>query len=256
MTLNLLTTSDFVGIFGNEFSETGLFYSVMEYAFEKSGYVKFNGEKIKGIIPDGEPDYYIRDKAKVYLFEFKSIFLGSGVKHSNNYEEIIAEIFKKLVINQHKSPKGVTQLANVIEKIRAKEFEKFDKYNFDNAIIYPVIVYVDFSFNLSGSNFILNQEFRKQIDERKIKNDSNIKNLILIDLDTFIKFQDLFRNKILKLNNCFNEYYEQLRNPKDIFDRVSTFNMFIHNKTKKIKYDSPKMIMDEVIKMLPTNTKN
>lgn len=248
-------TVDFMSIFGNEFSETGLFYSVMEYAFEKSGYVKFSGEKIKTIIPDGEPDYYMRDKAKVYLFEFKNIFLGAGIKHSNNYDQIAAEIFKKLVTNQNNSAKGVTQLVNVIEKIRAREFEKFDKYNFEDTIIYPVIVYVDFSFNLGGTNFILNKEFRRQLSEKKIKDAHKIKNLTLIDLDTFIKFQDLYRNKTLKLNNCLNEYFEYVRNPRDIFNRISTFNMFIHNKTNKLKYDSPKMLMDEVTKMLPSDEK-
>lgn len=248
-------TVNFMGIFGNEFSETGLFYSVMDYAFEKSGYVKFSGEKIKAIILDGEPDYYMRDKAKVYLFEFKNIFLGAGIKHSNNYDQIEAEIFKKLVINQNNSAKGVTQLVNVIEKIRAREFEKFDKYNFDETIIYPVIVYVDFSFNLGGTNFILNKEFRRQLSEKAIKDAHKIKNLTLIDLDTFIKFQDLYRDKTLKLNNCLNEYFEYVRNPKDIFNRISTFNMFIHNKTNKLKYDSPKMLMDEVKKMLPSDEK-
>lgn len=249
-------TVDFMSIFGNVFSETGLFYSVMEYAFEKSGYIKFKGEKIKTYVKDGEPDYYMRDKAKIYIFEFKNIFLGAGIKHSNDYEKIESEIFKKLVENQNSSAKGVTQLVNVVEKIRANEFEKFDKYKFDNTIIYPVIVYVDFSFNLGGINFILNKEFRKQLKEREIKNTSNIKNLILIDLDSFIKFQDLFRNKTLKLNNCLNEYYEYVQSPKDVFNRISTFNMFIHNKTAKLKYDSPKMLMDEVLKLLPPDENN
>ena len=248
-------TADFMSIFGNEFSETGLFYSVMDYTFEKSGYVKFSGEKIKSIITDGEPDYYMRDKAKVYLFEFKNIFLGAGIKHSYDYDQIEAEIFKKLVANQNNSAKGVTQLVNVIEKIRAKEFEKFDKYNFDDTIIYPVIVYVDFSFNLGGTNFILNKEFRRQLSEKAIQDTHKIKNLTLIDIDTFIKFQDLYRNKTLKLNNCLNEYFEYVRNPRDIFNRISTFNMFIHNKTSDLEYDSPKMLMDEVMKILPSNEK-
>ncbi len=245
------STVDFMGIFGNEFSEIGLFYSVMDYAFEKSKYVKLPGEKIKAVIPNAEPDYYIRDKAKIYIFEFKNIYLAAGIKHSNNYEQIEAEIFKKLVSNQNNSPKGVTQLVNVIQKIRAKEFEKVDVYDFDSAIIYPIIVYVDFSFNLSGINFILNKEFRKQLIEKKIRKEENIKNLILIDLDTFIKFQDLFRNKTLTLNNCFNEYYDLCRNP-DLFDRISSFDSFIHFKTGKIKYGSPEMLMEEVMKLLPS----
>ena len=78
----------------------------------------------------------------------------------------------------------------------------------------------------------------------------------MVDLDTFIKFQDLFRNKTLKLNNCFNEYYNYTKNPKDIFNRIASFNMFIHNKTDQIKYESPKMFMDEIMKMLPPESEN
>lgn len=246
------STADFMGIFGNEFSEIGLFYSVMNYAFERSKYVKLPGEKIKKIISDGEPDYYIRDKAKVYIFEFKNIYLAAEIKHCNDYEKITAEIFKKLVSNQSSSPKGVTQLVNVIEKIRAKEFEKIDRYDFDSTIIYPIIVYVDFSFHLSGINFILNKEFRKQLLERKIRKEENVKNLILIDLDTFIKFQDLFRNKTLTINNCLNEYYDSCRK-ENLFDRTASFNTFIHSKTSKLKYDSPKMLKDEILDLLPSD---
>lgn len=246
---------DFISIFGSEFSEKGLFYSVMDFAFENSKYVRFSGEKIKAIITDGEPDYYMRDKAKVYLFEFKNVFLGADIKHCNNYDQIEEEIIKKMVISQSNSPKGVTQLVNVIEKIRANEFVEFDNYNFDEITIYPVIVYVDFSFNLGGINFILNKEFRRQIAERAINDAHKIKNLTLIDLDSFIKFKDLFRNKTLKLSTCLNEYFDFIRNPRDLFNNISTFNMFIHNKTNKLTYDLSKMIINEIIKMLSSDEK-
>lgn len=72
-----------------------------------------------------------------------------------------------------------------------------------------------------------------------------------IDLDSFIKFQDLFRDKRLKLNNCLNEYFDTLTNPKDIFDRIGTFNVFLHHKTSKIDYGSPLMLMEEVGKIFP-----
>lgn len=245
------STIDFIGIFGNEFSETGLFYSVMDFAFEKSGYVKFTGHQMKAHIPGGEPDYYMRDKSKIYIFEFKNIFIGAGVKHSNDYEKIKSEIFKKLVANQNNSPKGVTQLVNVIEKIQKNEFTKFDKYDFSNVTIYPVIVYVDFSFNLPGTNFILNEEFRQQLKHKGLQNLGKIKNLILIDLDSFIKFQDLFRSKAIKINICFNEFYEYTKSSNDLFKQVSTFNMYIHHKTRKMDYGTPRMLMDEVFKLLP-----
>lgn len=243
------STGDFIGIFGNEFSENGLFYSIMNFAFEKSKYKRFSGEQMKPYIK-AEPDYYMRDNSKIYIFEFKNIFLSSDVKHSYDYATIVAEIFKKLVKNQQGSPKGVTQLVNTIQAIKDKKFKNFDDYDFENVIIYPVIVYVDFSFNLAGINHILNKEFKRQLEEIDTKHHKYIKDLILIDLDSFIKFQDLLRDGTLRINNCFNEYIELTKSP-NIFNRISTFNMFIHNKTRKLKYDTPKMMMEEIQKILP-----
>ena len=243
-------TGDVLGIFGNEFSEHGLFYSVMNFAFEKSKFIKFTGEEMKKHIT-AEPDYYMRDNSKIYIFEFKNIYLSSDVKHSYEYETIKSEIFKKLVRNEKGSAKGVTQLVNTIDAIKKKQFKQFDDYHFENIVIYPIIVYVDFSFNLAGVNHILNNEFKQQLEEKDTNYHKHIKDLILIDLDSFIKFQDLFRNKTLKINNCFNEYIEITKNHKSFFDRISTFNMYLHNKTRKLKYDTPKMMMEEIEKFIP-----
>lgn len=241
------STGDFMGVFGGEFSEHGLFYSVMDFAFEKSGYVKFRGEKMKDFIT-AEPDYYIRDKGKIYIFEFKNVYLSSAVKNSYNLTTIKDELFIKYVENQQGKAKGITQLINTIKSVRKGEFAKFDHFDYQNVIIYPIIVYVDFSLNLPGINFLLNKEFKIRLEKEKAL--QNVQNLALIDIDSFIKFQDLFRNGTLKINNCLNDYFDSLTN-RDIFDRIGTFNTSIHYKTSKIKYDSPKMLMEEIGNIFP-----
>lgn len=243
--------SDFKSVYGEEFSENGLFYKVLDYVFEKSNFFKYNGQELKMFIGDGEPDYYMRDKAKVYLFEYKDVLLNAKTKHSYDFTEIKSEIFKKLVRNEKGAEKGVTQLVSNIKKVRNNEFKKFDDYDFENVIIYPILIYTDFSFNISGINQLLNVEFRRQIDDKKVKNPLLIKDLVLIDLDTLIKFQDLFRDKRLKINNCLNEYLEFVKMKENLFDKISTFNMFIHNKTKDMKYDSPKMLYEELKAIFP-----
>lgn len=243
--------ADFKSIYADQFSEYGLFYSVMDYAFAKTNYLKFSGKEMKNTLGDGFPDYYFRDKSKVYLFEYKDILVNAETKYSYNIEDIKAEISKKLIINEKGSPKGITQLVNYIEKVKNNEFQKMDIYSFDKAIIYPILVYTDFSFNLSGINYFLNSEFKKLIKERKIKSPHLIKDLVLIDLDTFIKFQDLFRDKRLRINNCFNDFYNLISNKNKPLDAVIPFNMFIHNKTMKMPYDSPKMLKEEMDKILP-----
>ena len=244
------STGDFMGIFGNEFSENGLFYSIMNFTFEKTGYVRFEGDSIKQYI-NAEPDYYMRDKGKIYLFEFKNVYLAADVKHCYDLETIKSELLKKFVENQQGKPKGISQLINSIDSIRKGEFEKFDSFDYQNAIIYPIIVYVDFSFNLAGVNYMLNKEFKRLLEQKGFQHLKNVENLTMIDLDSFIKFQDLYKDKRLKLNNCLNEYFDTLTNPKDIFDRIGTYNIFLHYKTSKMGYNSPLMLMEELGKIFP-----
>lgn len=222
----------------------------MDYTFEKSGYIRIDGQEMKEILHEGEPDYYMRDKSKVYVFEFKNVFLGSRVKYSNDFEQIKKAIYTKLVENESGKPKGVKQITQSIQKIRNGELGTLDDYDFDQITIYPIIVYVDFSFNLAGVNYYLNQEFRTELEENGFEKLHKIKDLVLIDIDSFLKFQDLFRSKTLKINNCLNEYYDKVNNSSSLFDRISTFNMFIHNKTRKIDYESPDLFYQEVGKLI------
>ena len=245
----------FRSIYGDEFSEVGLFYKTLDYTFEKSGYTLIPGNKLKPILVDGEPDYYIRDKSKIYLFEYKDVILNSKVKHSYNYESIKEEIFTKMVENQKGSSKGVSQLVNIIKRLLTGGFEKVDRIDLANLIIYPIIVFTDFSFNLPGTNYILNEEFRSRLKTAGVMNDSNIKNCVIIDLDLLIKFQDLFRDKTLKLNNCINEYIDLTSQGMDM-SKVSSFSMYLHQKTSKIEYHSPKLLMDELRQILPSDNKS
>ncbi|WP_046244139.1 hypothetical protein [Hymenobacter terrenus] len=242
---------DFKSIFGSEFSENNLFYKIMNYSFEKSKYFRMSGEDMKTILGQGEPDYYMRSKNKVYLFEYKDKLISAESKINTTIERKIDEIYKKFVIDDKSHKTGVGQLIESIKEIRKGNFtNKIDKQLNKNCIIYPVIVYTDFSLVVPGINIILNTEFKTQLKHAGFENDTNIKNLTLLSLDGLIKFQDLFRDGRLKLNNCLNNYFEAISNP-NILQRIISFDTFIHNKTSKITYDSPKMLMEEIIKMVP-----
>lgn len=240
----------FLSIFGDEFSETGLFYKVIEHCFEKARYVLHNGNTIKEIIKDGEPDFYIRDKAKVYLFEFKNVFLSGKTKNTYDFEEIKAGIYEKLVENKKGDAKGIKQLTKVINKIRKSEFNKFDDFDFDKSIIYPVIVFTDFSFNTAGINYMLNKEFREHLENEKVKLRSNIKNLILIDLDDFIKYQDLFRDKNIKINNLLNGFLEFVKGYQNFSDKFTPYEIYIDNRTNKITSKLSQNTIEEISKTL------
>ena len=242
---------DFRSFYGDT-SEVAIFYQILEFAFQKNKYIMLSGEKLKSILKDGEPDYYIRDKAKIYLFEHKDVLLNAKIKHSNDYDTIKDELFTKFVENQKGKAKGIKQLLNTIEKILDGQFDNIDNGIKSQKIIYPIIIFQDISFHEQGFNYLLNKEMRQLISkEIHVPEGVEIKDLTLIHVNDLIKFQDLFNSKKLKINNCLNEYHELL-NSSNLFSSVSNFSMYLHEKTFKMDYDSPKMLMDEFKKILPS----
>lgn len=240
----------FKSIYGTEFSENHMFYEIMKYAFKSKKLVKFTGEEMKAVLKEGEPDFYIRDKGKVYLFEYKDITIAAAAKQSPDITKKVDEIFKKLVKNEKGSDKGVAQLVNTIKKIRHGDFHKIDPGLSKDAIIYPIVVHTDFSLQVPGINTILNSEFRAQISNSAFSMDEGIKNLSILHLDTIIKFQDLFSDNRIKLNNALNSYFEIVhsRNP---LHRIGSFDVHLHDKAAEMDYDTPKMMMEELKKILP-----
>lgn len=238
----------FKSIYGEELSEKGLFCSIVKYAFENNDYKKLDGETIKPILKNGEPDFYMRDKGKIYLIEYKDVIISAPVKHSYDFNTIWTELLKKFVANENNSAKGVSQLVNVIESIQQGTFASVDSFDKDRVIIYPILVFTDFVLNISGVNYLLNKEMRRLLIEKNIP-DGNVKNLVLMDLDELVKFQDLFRSKYLKLNNCLNEYIDGTGKPP-LINKLNTFTMHIHDKTKGIKDYTPKMLFAEAEELL------
>ncbi len=49
---------DFIGIFGDDFVEEGLFYEVMTQIFRQKDYKHFNGDRLKALIGTGGPDLF------------------------------------------------------------------------------------------------------------------------------------------------------------------------------------------------------
>ena len=100
---------------GQKFIEQYLFYDVINRVLASSKYKKVTGEQLN-TIGSGLPDYYARKANRVFIFEFKDIQLNAKIIESNDYDTIISAVEKELVENEKGRPKGVTQLANDIEK--------------------------------------------------------------------------------------------------------------------------------------------
>jgi hypothetical protein len=244
---HLRSLLDFLPYYGTDFAEKSLFYLVLEQCFKsKKGYILKRGEDLKIILGHGEPDYYIRDKNKIYLFEFKDTVISQTVKNSHNYEEIVEELEKKLYKNAQGNSKGITQLANTIEAIYNDTYlnNNMDKIDKTKIIIYPIIIFTDYCLNTRGVNYFLNKKFGQLLIDRKIT-EIDIRPLTLIDIDNLIKFQDLFIEKKIAINQCLN-YFHGVFLGTEISYKTFTFNMAIHEITSKMKSDTPKMFFDEL----------
>lgn len=238
---------DFLPNYASDFAEKYLFYQIIEYCFgRRKNYILKRGDELKELLENGEPDYYMRDRAKIYLFEFKDILISQAAKNSNNYDLIIEELDKKLYQNEKGKPKGIFQLANTVESINKNVFskKKVDEFEPSRMIIYPIIIFTDYCLNTRGVNYYLNAKFTELLKSKGIDT-SNIRPLVLIDIDSLIKFQDLFNGNIIAINQCLN-YFHEVFQGSSVNNKSFTFNMAIHEIASKYKYDTPKMFLDEV----------
>jgi len=97
---------------------------------------------------------------------------------------------------------------------------------------------------------MLNKEFREFLESQSVELRTKIKNLIIIDLDDFIKYQDLFSDKKIKLNNLFNGYLEFVKGYRNLPDKFTSYQIYIENRTNKIKSNLSRNTIDEIATLL------
>ena len=128
------------------------------------------------------------------------------------------------MFNEEGKPKGVKQLANVIEKKLPEILSKIDTAVPNGKLkIYPVLVYTDGSFDIEGINYYLNGEFRKVIGS--VDDRFQVKDLVMVNLNLLMKLENYFRNGKIDLDKVVNEYLA-FKESKDILNTVP-FNKFL-----------------------------
>ncbi|WP_289038512.1 hypothetical protein [uncultured Zobellia sp.] len=181
------TDRTFFSWYNTNFSEEFLIVSILDKIFHQKYLVK------KAIREDNqnEPDYYVRNAKRVFLFEIKDVLIRGDIKASGDIEKINS-VLKQKFLKSGRSDIGVGQLVNHIVKIVENTFQFDDYVNTKNNItIYPILLVSDRIFELPGANFRLNQWFLESIKEKlgDRYNPSFIKNLTVIDFDTLIYWQ-------------------------------------------------------------------
>lgn len=216
---------------GQKFTEQYLFYKVIDRVLADKRYKKKTGEEMAKN-SDGLPDFYANKGQRVLLFEFKDIQLKRNVVTSGDYGKIIKATENELVENEKGRPKGVTQLANDIDK---HFVDLVGKERISERLqVYPILVYSDSSFDIEGFNYYLNNRFHEIVKTRNIPSNIQVKDVVMVNIDTLILFEKAFADKKLKLDVLINEYIAY-KNSKEQY-KVVPFNKFLFQKGKQKGY--------------------
>ncbi|MNK07657.1 hypothetical protein D3C87_255730 [compost metagenome] len=191
----------------SKFSEAFILHKVLKRYFGQR-YLQLSGEELDDKY-EGAPDYYVRNGKRVFLFESKDILVPAKVKESTDFHVIEKAIADKLY-----KPKGIMQIISNIRKslTSSQPFDTSAKGK--NLIIHPVMVLHQRMFMTAGMNKMLNFWFQDEL--KKLQQEgvdiSNVKPLVIIDIDTLIFNQDVFISGRLNLEDCLVEYQKEYLN--------------------------------------------
>ncbi len=163
-------------------------------------------------------------------------------------------ILSKFCVDDGKIRVGIPQLINVIKKICDGKFEVLDNYNLNKIKIYPILVYVDPSLDAPGVNLLLNREFILKVQQLELDAKYSIKDVTLININTFIEFQDLYNKKIERLDDSIDNYINMGRKTKSIYDKYSSFSDFLPYSVSKKKIDFTHVVANLVNENLLTDS--
>jgi hypothetical protein len=258
--------SNFRGYYTFEFSEKHLVYSIMHMLFGTK-YKQLSGEEMA---EDGAPDYYIRNGNNIFIFESKDILLDANIKSSYDYRLYEPELIKKLyekTKDGKTSNTAIKQLIGSIKKVFKKELS--DKgYKEKNIIIYPIIILHDQFWNIQGLNTILNRWFQVELQSLKIAgfHIEGIRPLVSITTDTFLMYQDLFRDRKIRLEQVLDAFYKDIESHSQKKTHSTTeealskfqktiqpFSLFLRNYTNNKGYKNiqPRMLIEKSLLLLP-----
>ncbi|TAL70923.1 MAG: hypothetical protein EPN82_01070 [Bacteroidetes bacterium] len=247
---------DFLSLYSKNFSENKLFFPVFNYLFFRvNTKVKLNGNELLDLLGQGVPDYYMQIFNDVYIFEFKDISLSFKTKLSYDFEVIKDELINKFVHDKEGNATGIMQIINYLNRIVEGEFDKINNSSFKNLKFFPIIVVTDYSFNFTGINYFLNNLFREELKKHNIEKNLVVNDLIIINLNTLLKYQDMINGKSSLLLKSFKEYIYFIQDSKDFMKKVITFDDFFIEKFNKTHSKMPRKFIEIAKKYFPKTEK-
>lgn len=182
--------------YSEDFSEKYLMKNILDDIFQNKCFIK----KKQSTNVQGEPDYYVRDSGKIFLFEYKDAYINAKTKVSRDIDLIEEELKQKFLANQNGKPKGIGQLIRHIENISQNNFP-FDDSIKKSVVVYPILLLSHRLLEVPGINYKLNKWFREELNKNtNIGKNITVKDLVIIDMDTLIFYKAYYKEN--KNNFC------------------------------------------------------
>lgn len=199
---------DLYGLKTLQYSEQFVLNELLN-SYSKETDFKTTGEQLDGTY-DGAPDFYVRKDNNIILFESKDIMLNAEVKQSTSFADIQDALTEKLYKKADGTPKAVMQLINNIRKTLGGTLGFDSDYAKSDVKINPVLILHYRMFNTAGLNGFLNFWFQEELKELEKEgiDISNVRPLVVIDVDTLIFNKDVFAEGKLDLGACIEEYQD------------------------------------------------
>lgn len=190
---------DFFSLYTFDFIEKYLSYTILSQIFSKTQCFQISGEQIVaqyGI--DTEPDYYVRNGNKVFLFEVKGSIVTGGAKQSFSFETLEAELKSKYLYNAADDEnKAIAQLAERIRILINGDAVYDEQYKPENIRVYPILIVSELALTTPAVNYVFNQWFWDEINKNELlrANKHRINDLVIMDLDILVLYADQFAQK-------------------------------------------------------------
>ncbi len=240
---------DFRGDHCDKFSEQTLLYQIIGEAFPPK-WKHVPGERFKDRGYKAEPDYYLRNKKDVFIFESKDVVLKGEEKQSRDFSVLKPSLEAKFYFELKKSGKrqnkAILQIIKNIKRIFEKYYTEVDnKYDVNKIRIYPILITHDRQFDSLGMNSLLQIWFQNELTTLKKEYDTTkVFQLTVVNIDTFILYRDHFRSGVLRLDGLIESYHAFIATNKttDIFMAFSTF---VTNEVGRKEIDHfPKIVLE------------
>ncbi len=261
--------TNFRGFYCDNFSEQELLYKTLNNIFGKRNYIIHSGSYMKttfGMI--AEPDFYIRNGNSVFLFESKDILIDGNIKSTFDYYQYESTFSKKLYFDVDdkgkKNKKAVLQLINNIERLLTNQLTNDTKNKPHLLRIYPILVLHDRQYNVAGLNVIINHWFAFELSLLRAKgiNTDKVRPIIIIDIDSLIFYEEVFKSGNIRLNDIIDDYFSYITvNKKKVYKtqvevdyqltkKLNPFSIFLANHVRRNNLNKkPKILFDKIVKV-------